>query len=568
MCGVTPKALQASLVVGSANDPLEREADRIADTVMRMPSRNERVQPEREIQARTSQHQQSDAHFRVSARSIPASASDCVSGESAQLTGRERGVWHPSLLQERPGPGASLPGEARGFFETRMGVDLGAIRVHTGRGAERLSYAIGARAFTVGRDIFFGRNQFDVMSARGKRLIAHELAHAMQQRATGPARVASSVDTGGYLRRACGHVEVGSVPGCRGGTGDVIGDTVRFNAGCDTFLEGEREGWETLASFVSTLAPQERLEVHGFASEEGPPDFNEDLSCLRARKAKSILVLLGIEPARIAALVQHGATSGVREERRSVVLVRIGAANGKRATFEQAAGPESLPGEGLLERERFDALELNLDPRSTAARALDTVLDVVTIADTVSNLAQLSGTVGELASNPGAIGTALSVLGLAGVFAQALGFMVVVGNRQDDIEQAVATRGFAYGFVAAAIGVSVGEPGLGGKVTRASFAEGRLHGARAFEDALASRQPAVRRAAQEIRVILRAGGKQAIETALNEVHQEAVRQILSEDALFGLLHAISPIGQQEQSCRLSWPGPRWGGSPGAVCVIP
>ena len=74
----------------------------------------------------------------------------------------------------------------RAFFETRMGTDLSAVRIHDGNHADRASRAIGARAFTLGRDIAFARGEFRPGTGAGRRLIAHELAHVLDDRSPEP----------------------------------------------------------------------------------------------------------------------------------------------------------------------------------------------------------------------------------------------------------------------------------------------------------------------------------------------------------------------------------------------
>jgi hypothetical protein len=77
--------------------------------------------------------------------------------------------------------GAPLSAPVRGFMETRFGHDFGMVRVHTGSAASQVAARINARAFTIGRDIVFGDGQFALHSDAGKRLIAHELTHVIQQ---------------------------------------------------------------------------------------------------------------------------------------------------------------------------------------------------------------------------------------------------------------------------------------------------------------------------------------------------------------------------------------------------
>lgn len=84
--------------------------------------------------------------------------------------------------------GASLPGELRERFESSLGTDLSSVRVHTGTESATAAHAVGAKAYTLGNDIHFGRGQFDPSSEAGQHLLAHEVAHTVQQRGAAPAR--------------------------------------------------------------------------------------------------------------------------------------------------------------------------------------------------------------------------------------------------------------------------------------------------------------------------------------------------------------------------------------------
>lgn len=80
------------------------------------------------------------------------------------------------------GPGAPLTPTVRETLQSRLGVDLGGVRVHTGPDAERATGALRARAFTHGPDIWLGRGE----SAADTRLMAHEATHVVQQGAAAP----------------------------------------------------------------------------------------------------------------------------------------------------------------------------------------------------------------------------------------------------------------------------------------------------------------------------------------------------------------------------------------------
>ena len=78
-----------------------------------------------------------------------------------------------------------MPARERALFEPLLGVDLGAIRIHTGIAAIQTARALNARAYAVGSDIAFGSGQYRPGTDSGRRLLAHELVHTVQQRSGG-----------------------------------------------------------------------------------------------------------------------------------------------------------------------------------------------------------------------------------------------------------------------------------------------------------------------------------------------------------------------------------------------
>lgn len=78
-------------------------------------------------------------------------------------------------------PGQPLDAATRDFMEPRFGHDFGKVRVHTDVKAAESARAVGALAYTVGRDVVFGTRRYEPGTTAGRRLLAHELAHVVQQ---------------------------------------------------------------------------------------------------------------------------------------------------------------------------------------------------------------------------------------------------------------------------------------------------------------------------------------------------------------------------------------------------
>jgi hypothetical protein len=95
--------------------------------------------------------------------------------------------------------GAPLGPWLRSDLETRFGCGLGDVRIHTGRPATALCEAMKSRALTLGRDVFFGDREYAPATPYGRRLLAHELVHVLQQRAARPRSPSQRVILGDEL---------------------------------------------------------------------------------------------------------------------------------------------------------------------------------------------------------------------------------------------------------------------------------------------------------------------------------------------------------------------------------
>ncbi|WP_141340274.1 DUF4157 domain-containing protein [Bradyrhizobium sp. USDA 3458] len=163
--------LQPKLVLGHPDDRYERQADHIANEVTRMSGPAGRpliVSPliKNDIRARNGRDYGGEEALQ------PKSASD-RSATASRLAGE--------LASH--GSGLALAPAARTYFEPRFGHDLGHIRVHNDATAARMASGIGAKAFTHGQHIYFASGQYDADSKTGRKLLAHEITHTLQQRA-------------------------------------------------------------------------------------------------------------------------------------------------------------------------------------------------------------------------------------------------------------------------------------------------------------------------------------------------------------------------------------------------
>ncbi|HEV7557598.1 MAG TPA: DUF4157 domain-containing protein [Kofleriaceae bacterium] len=84
--------------------------------------------------------------------------------------------------------GHALPDTVMRKFESSLGADLGGVRVHTDATSNAAAEAVGAQAYTVGQDIHFAAGKYDPSSTGGEHLLAHEVAHTVQQQGGVPTR--------------------------------------------------------------------------------------------------------------------------------------------------------------------------------------------------------------------------------------------------------------------------------------------------------------------------------------------------------------------------------------------
>ena len=87
----------------------------------------------------------------------------------------------PIVHETLRSPGEMLDRETRAFFESRFGQDFSGVRIHTDSRAAESARAVNALAYTVGRDIAFAPGRFAPATTEGRRLLAHELTHTLQQ---------------------------------------------------------------------------------------------------------------------------------------------------------------------------------------------------------------------------------------------------------------------------------------------------------------------------------------------------------------------------------------------------
>lgn len=236
-------------------------------------------------------------------------------------------------------PGQPLDQSTLAAMEPRFGQDFSHVRVHSDALAARSARAIDAQAYTVGADLVFGAGQFAPDTPGGRRLLAHELAHAAQPRASGPARIArpgdasereadsaaDAVSAGASARPAVAGAAIQRqpLPGSSheslplSGGGDLLDNAsplLAAAAGSTTLDEFETGKAEIKPAHQTQLAsaarnmqtlmrryPLSTVTVTGYADTVDNAAKNLSIGAARAATVKQALIDLGIPDAIISA---------------------------------------------------------------------------------------------------------------------------------------------------------------------------------------------------------------------------------------------------------------------------
>ncbi len=180
-------AIQAKLKIGQPNDIYEQEADRVANDVMSMTAGSRQKAVSSDLNTIQKLEEEEPIQTKPLASGITPLIQRQVEEEEPIMTkgisGRTqqtRDDLHTRLSRGR-GAGQPLPEADRSFMERRFGADFSGVRVHTDGIAVQMNRELNAQAFTYGRDIYFGAGRYSPNISSGKRLLAHELTHVVQQ---------------------------------------------------------------------------------------------------------------------------------------------------------------------------------------------------------------------------------------------------------------------------------------------------------------------------------------------------------------------------------------------------
>ncbi|MCM3904081.1 MAG: DUF4157 domain-containing protein [Pyrinomonadaceae bacterium] len=301
---LSSSTIQPKLKVNQAGDKFEQEADRVAEVVAGMPDPDTFELPVGGESVHSVQRMCTDCEEDLHRKSCDSSSGSVDGPLEAQIDSLH-------------GSGQPLSESARTYFEPRFGRDFGDVRIHANSTGAETAKSINALAYTKGRDIVFGEGQYQPGTHAGRRLLAHELTHVVQQGGSA-GELARNPDQQ-MLQRTCGAPAIGTPVGCTPDASDPVGDLVLFRIDCDEFSPATEEA--KVVDFADSMTASDRVNVHGFASTDGDATYNHHLSCARALRAVGVLNAHGIGPSQIDTF-EHGGTPGPAAQRRSVVLER------------------------------------------------------------------------------------------------------------------------------------------------------------------------------------------------------------------------------------------------------
>jgi hypothetical protein len=152
-------AIQTKLAINRPGDSYEQEADRVSEHIMRA--------SEPGVQRRCTCGGTPPLSLQRMGRDVAGPVAD--------------GVAPPIVHDVLRSPARSLDRETRAFMEPQFGHDFSGVRIHDGPGASRAADAVQAQAFTAGNDIVFGSGKYAPSTPAGRKLLAHELTHVVQQ---------------------------------------------------------------------------------------------------------------------------------------------------------------------------------------------------------------------------------------------------------------------------------------------------------------------------------------------------------------------------------------------------
>lgn len=242
--------IQPKLKVNQPGDEYEQEADRIAEKVMRMPFSDSAmpmtISMEEGIDRKCSTcgMEREDEKKIIDIGRRPSSTFNLEASE--EFTNEINNI--------RSSNGSLLDSSTKEFMNSRFGHDFSSVRVHTDESAARSANSANARAYTIGNDVVFGKGQYQPNTLEGRRLLAHELTHVVQQ---------NTMTSAMSIQRDVGWTRRGPLP-------DPYGELFLLNAFAKKYLDAAKLIHQNpVAMKLVNEAEAAGIQFGGYA-EDGP----------------------------------------------------------------------------------------------------------------------------------------------------------------------------------------------------------------------------------------------------------------------------------------------------------
>jgi len=313
--------IQPKLKIGQPNDKYEIEADHIADQVMSMPDSGvqrkcKECREEEKLQKKSEAHTKTGSNY----------ASDDVS----------------SKLNSSVGHGSPLPHKIRTEMGNKMKADFSNVNIHTDSNSHQVNQQLGAKAFTYGSDIYFNKDEYNPNSQTGKRLLAHELTHVVQQMSMHPT-VQRFPGEANCPEPIVEDQHPGSCPEITRNDNELsnyqsLGVTVeRVSQNCWVIMNlpsgvafyGPQDKIQPITDLLRISSPMSTMTITGYSDciTHGGASLNRSLRYQRANAVEQLFLNAGIQQNRIIAeaapsteYIASNATAEGRAKNRGVII--------------------------------------------------------------------------------------------------------------------------------------------------------------------------------------------------------------------------------------------------------
>jgi len=331
--------IQPKLEIGSPNDKYEKQADAVANRVVAMPNNTGTIQMQSHLsspdismmcaECEKEKGIQMQPNEEEGIRMKPEEEEEKIQMKPS-IQRSANGTMHASAefankLQSQNSQGRPLPGSVNYEMGNKIGSDFSNVKIHTNSQAVQMSQEIGAQAFTHGSDIYFNKGQYSPDTSEGKKLLAHELVHVVQQKRSFQSslqRKGSRTDSFG--KECPDTVVIGSIKPLAGFSKALFDKGFRTSLGIYSYMKvgGPKKKYESCISEVLKVeentcgnkgkfadykpcSPKKYCLLVG-GTKDIPTDDNIFLDMHRSRRKFNLLEGSGKKMCKVTCLQRYG----------------------------------------------------------------------------------------------------------------------------------------------------------------------------------------------------------------------------------------------------------------------